>query len=334
MYWDINDILPYNALFNFILGERSNGKTYGVKKHAIKRFLKSGEQFIYLRRSENEVKEDKVKKFFDDVELDEEFKSVIFNYKSGEFFINGMLAGYTYYLRSTQDLKSVPFPKVRTIIYDEFLIEQSTKRYIKNEPQALLDFMHTVDRRRGLIKIYLIANAISITNPYFLAWDVEVPRNKKMISCKNNVLIQITQTHKGRDPKDYTPLEKFIEGTKYGDYALNADFLLDNDNFVKPLRDTKRDRYFITIKINKIFYGIYYAEDSSILYVTTHYDKKCTLIYVIIKDDAEPNIALLKGITNASLFKTFKKYYINSLVQYDSVNTKNIVDNSLKKMMY
>ena len=50
MFYDYNKVLSYNAMFNFIIGERGVGKTFGAKKFCINRFLKYGEQFVYIRR--------------------------------------------------------------------------------------------------------------------------------------------------------------------------------------------------------------------------------------------------------------------------------------------
>ena len=65
MYWDISRPLSYNCLFNFILGARGVGKSYGAKRWAIRDFLKTGKQFVYVRRYKEELK--KIDKFFDDV---------------------------------------------------------------------------------------------------------------------------------------------------------------------------------------------------------------------------------------------------------------------------
>ena len=62
MYWDIGKPLSYNALFNFIVGARGTGKTYGFKQWAIKDFLKTGAQFVYVRRYKQEMKD--IKNFF------------------------------------------------------------------------------------------------------------------------------------------------------------------------------------------------------------------------------------------------------------------------------
>ena len=60
MFWNIKRTLSYNCLFNFIIGQRGVGKTYGSLKWAIERYLKKekmGEthQFLYLRRMKVEL---------------------------------------------------------------------------------------------------------------------------------------------------------------------------------------------------------------------------------------------------------------------------------------
>ena len=40
MYWDINRPASYDCLFNFILGARGVGKSYGTKDAAIKDYIK------------------------------------------------------------------------------------------------------------------------------------------------------------------------------------------------------------------------------------------------------------------------------------------------------
>ena len=54
MYYSFDDILSRNGVFNFIIGGRGIGKTYGAKKIAIDTYLETGKQFIYLRRYKSE----------------------------------------------------------------------------------------------------------------------------------------------------------------------------------------------------------------------------------------------------------------------------------------
>ena len=54
-FYNFSEVLSQNAVYNFIIGGRGLGKTYGAKKHVIKKFLRHGEQFIYLRRYKTEM---------------------------------------------------------------------------------------------------------------------------------------------------------------------------------------------------------------------------------------------------------------------------------------
>ena len=60
LYIDIQRTLSYNALWNFILGMRGGGKTYGSLKYGIEQYLKAKSrktkfQFLYVRRMKTEL---------------------------------------------------------------------------------------------------------------------------------------------------------------------------------------------------------------------------------------------------------------------------------------
>ena len=49
LFYNFGPILSRNAVFNFCVGGRGIGKTYGATKLGIKNYLKDEQQFIYLR---------------------------------------------------------------------------------------------------------------------------------------------------------------------------------------------------------------------------------------------------------------------------------------------
>ena len=102
-------MLSYNKMLNFVLSQRGGGKTYSCKRLAIKNFLKTGKQFIYLRRYKTELKGDNVAKWFDDIK--EEFPDVDFAVKGHTFYINDKQAGFALSLTSQVQIRSTPFPK-------------------------------------------------------------------------------------------------------------------------------------------------------------------------------------------------------------------------------
>ena len=67
IFWDIDRTLTHSdALFFVIVGNRGGGKSYGAKKRAIKNFINKREQFGYIRRTKDDLK-DSSKEFFKDI---------------------------------------------------------------------------------------------------------------------------------------------------------------------------------------------------------------------------------------------------------------------------
>ena len=75
IFYNPAQTLSYNYKVNMVCSMRGPGKTFGTLVMLINRFLKYGEQFIYLRRTQEELKECK-NKLFDDIKAKEVFPGV------------------------------------------------------------------------------------------------------------------------------------------------------------------------------------------------------------------------------------------------------------------
>ena len=193
MFWDIAETLSYNALLNFVVGSRGCGKSYGSKKWCIDDYIKTGKQFIWVRRFNSEF-DDFKNSFFSDINHiypDHEFSFKTINYNTHKFMCNGEVMGFGIPLSISLKKKSIPYTEVDKIIFDEFIIEKGSSYYLRNEVEVFLDLMETVIRLRTDFKACMfIANAITFTNPYFLYFNIQKPRNKKMIKRSGDILIQ------------------------------------------------------------------------------------------------------------------------------------------------
>ena len=123
MYYQLNDILNKKALYNFIIGHRGVGKTYALKCYCIRRFIKHSEQFIWIRRYKSELKEAKSEFMSDILHL---FPNVKIEVEGYHLKIDNKIAGFFIPLSIASKYKSKPFPNVKTIVFDEFLITKST----------------------------------------------------------------------------------------------------------------------------------------------------------------------------------------------------------------
>lgn len=319
IYYSYNRVMSYDAFLNIIIGERGVGKSYGIKKFYINRFLKTGRQFIYLRRYETELKKLlRNDKFFEDLKTDEDFSLVKFGVSGNKLLVNGKVAGYAIPLSKSSTYKSDPFPNVDGIIFDEFLINNNTYHYLENEPIQLMEFIETVGRLRD-IKVWMLGNNTTIVNPYFDYFGVSVPYNSDIKTYKNGlILINYIKNEKYREVKKQSKFGKLIEGTRYGDYAIDNKSLLDNDLFRG--KKTPEAKYFCTLSVNNFQYGVWIDHNTFNMYINKQIDSACPINLAFnFKDHNEKTILLS---SKSVFYKNIYLHYTRGQLYFDTEKTK------------
>lgn len=327
MFWNINDPLSYNALFNFIIGNRGSGKSYGCKKWVISDFIKNKSQFAWVRRFDSELDDFKDNFFID---IKHEFPDVEFEYKSYKFYINKELAGFSFPLSISMKKKSQSYPLIDKLIFDEFIIDKGTSHYLNNEVQIFLNLCETIFRMRDNWRAFFVANAITFVNPYSLYFNLQKPINKKQIWRKGEFLVQFVQSEEFIQAKKNSRFGKVIEGTDFGQFNIENTFLRDNDDFI--IESPKKICYFFTLKASNEMYGVWFALDDGLIYVSRKYDPSYKLVYTTILENHKPNTLLLKG-NKSEIFNTFVKAFKQGNVYFDSIKTKNVVLESIKNTL-
>lgn len=312
MYWDINKPLSYDCLFNFILGARGVGKSYGAKNWAIKDFLKNGAQFVYVRRYREELK--KTDHFFDDISSafpDHEFKA-----RNNQFYIDGVLAGCALPLSTAKIEKSTPFPKVNKIIFDEFILDKGYHHYLPDEVTNFLELYSTIARDRD-VRVFFLSNALSAFNPYFTYFNIEIPYQKDF-KKQGEILVQMVRDNEYSEHMNKTRFGQLIQGTPYGAYAVDNKFLRDNKTFIE--KKTVRSRYAFSLRYKGEIYGIWVDYDSGIVYFSAD-SQEGGLIYSVTNEDLEVNTLLVKG--DRGLFKSiFVKAYKMGCCRFETAALK------------
>ena len=300
LYYNPQKMLSYNRILNFIIGARGIGKSYGMKIYPIKRFLKYGEQFIYVRRYKGELK--RVTQYFDDVK--DEFPEHTFQVKGRQFFIDGKLAGWAIPLSMWQSEKSNAFPNVSTIIYDEFIREKDNSGYIPNEVPALLNLMDTVFRDRENVRCICLSNAVTVVNPYFLYFNL-TPDITRRFNSNEDILIEIPDSRDFSDERRKTRFGKLIDGTSYGEMSLDNTFTGDSHVFIE--KRTKNSKFQFGIVYNGMEFGVWVDTDEGLMYLTTEYDPSTKLMFALTTNDMKENTMLMKSWKN--------NYYLNKMVR-------------------
>lgn len=328
MWYEYDRVLSFNAMLNFINGERGVGKSYGLKKYLLNKFKKKHRQFIYLRRFETELKKSlKDNEFFKDIQKDESFKNDKLYVRSDKFYMNDEICGYAIALTRSSIYKSVPFPDVDTIMFDEYLIENTTYHYLESEPERLLDFMETVGRLRN-IKVFLLGNSLSQVNPYFDYFNISLPYNSDIKTFKEGlILINQIKNEKYREVKKATNFGKLISDTKYSSYAIDNEFLKDNNNFIK--KKTPQSKFFFNIILNHHTYGVWLDYSSSDMFISKHYNANHPVNITFNYKDHSENTIMLKA--RSVFFQNLINHYEKGYLYFENQQIKSDITGLIHK---
>ena len=308
-------MLSHNQFINFILGNRGAGKSYGCKKWCIDDFIKRGKQFVWVRRYREEISN--IQSYFADIAS--AYPGHTFKVDGKKAYIDGKIAGYFIILSTSSRKKSDTYPNVNKIIFDEFIIDKGTIRYVPNEVTLFLELVETIFRMRDDCRIVLIANAISMVNPYFLYWRF-FPEEGREFTKRGVMLIQMVADEDFIEAKYKTKFGQLIRGTAYGDYAIENKFLRDNDDFIA--KKSNKAHYDGCIKYNDNYYGIWTDYNEGLVYISYKCNKQKDA-YCITKSDHSVNTVLLSNYRKIPLLKNLRDLFALGLIRFESNPIKN-----------
>ena len=187
-YYSVSAVNKKNATYNVIFGERSNGKTYALLKQGVSNFFKTGGQMAYVRRWKEDITGRRASQLFSalcangEIEKLTEGKYTGVNYWAGKFYLctyddNGKpifsdtdIVCYSFALSDGEHDKSTSFPRITTIVFDEFL---TNKIYLQDEFVMFMNTISTIVRKRDDVKIYMLGNTVNKYCPYFIEMGLE-----------------------------------------------------------------------------------------------------------------------------------------------------------------
>lgn len=328
-FYNFDKIYSYNGVYNFLCGARGLGKTYGAKYKAVKAAIEKGDQFIYLRRWKDELKKSK-ESFFADLAAEGAFPGI-------DFRVMGYYAqmapeetrdvkkrewktiGYFIPLSTAQSVKSVSYPLVRTIIFDEFIIEKGRTQYISNEAEVFNNFYSTVDRYKDKTRVFFLANSVSITNPYFLYYDIKPVSGQEWIKSHENFIV----CHFA-DSKDFqndvfkTRFGKFIQNTDYADYAVKSEFRDNHDGLLEE--KSPEANYVFTLETKTGTFSVWVDYKEMDYYVQKKRPKVENVMTLLPEQMSESKTLLT---VNDRLIQNMRTAFRHGKAQFDSAQSRN-----------
>ena len=203
-FWSPLHLLDTNCKYDMILSERARGKTTNLLLMGLCFFWEYGTQIQYIRSRENMIAKNKILNLFDTIV---EYKYI--EKLTGGKYNNVHYASRRFYLchkdedgeitdkmetqfftalcvEKNQDYKSSydTGGKGDFIVFDEFI----GKYYYPNEFVDFCDLLSTIIRKRRSAMIFMLANTLSKTSPYFR--EMMITREIDKISRGQDAYIQ------------------------------------------------------------------------------------------------------------------------------------------------
>lgn len=318
MWYDGSKILSYNKIINFVIGNRGGGKTFWAKKWAVTDFKKKGKTFVWIRRYKDELDNKKLSRFFDDIA--DLFPDDKLEVKNKVAYINDKKFGDFIPLSTAAQFKSVPFPTVNKVIFDEFIIDKGSIRYIKNEAEGFLELYSTIARLRDDVRAVFLGNSISISNPYFMYFKL-TPKLNKRFTSNDDIIIEMFTDTDYIDQVNKTRFGRLVAGTSYGDYAVDNNFLRDSQTFIE--KRTPASEFLCGMKYNGVMYGYWIDYKAGLIFMSQQHDPFSYALYTLTKDDHEPNLLLIKSMARNRHLAKIVFAFEHGLMRFNDQMTKN-----------
>jgi len=322
-----------------VIGARGYGKTYGLRKQFIKDAMK-GFRFVEIVRHKTQLKGDDAIQhgYFDKLSQDEEFAGKILLKTQG---VRAYMAdipdegkkpewrviGYFVAITEAQALKTRTFSNVKRILLDEAVLERDNpyKRYIPNEFQKVASIIDTVSRERAdddSLKptLYLLGNAVDITNPYFAHFGItKEPKEGYSWHCNKTVLLHYIQDAAYSSAK--------LSGTVAGRMLAGSSSAVENvDNRFRTVdsgviaRKTPNSKLQFIVAYSGRRYGVWLDLKEGYYYITGKEQERADVqTFALENSDMRPNYIMIQAVRK-QLQGLADLYYLG-IIKYDNEQT-------------
>ena len=198
-YYSTEHIDATGALYRVVIGKRSNGKTYSVLAKALELYLTKGQQLAIVRRWDEDFRGKRGQQMWDSIVANGLVKKLskgvwtdVYYYSARWYLcryegedgdkggkrrvIDETPIAYGFSITGQEHDKSTSYPRVMTILFDEFI---SRNAYQNEEFVNFQNVLSTIIRQRKGIIIYMLGNTVNKFCPYFQEMGLVHVKNQK-----------------------------------------------------------------------------------------------------------------------------------------------------------
>ena len=284
---DIRAIFKHGLPFNFLIGGRGIGKTYSLLDY----FLEMGTRFVYMRRTEKELRACSTDKLNPLKAINRDRGTNYRFYKESDVYsicdseatdgskwkATGDAIGIAVALSTFANIRGFDGTDFDVLFYDEFIPERRA-RPIRDEFDALMNAYETINRNReiqGKPPLILIcaSNSNKLDNPIFLGlglvskiFNMYVKEQELAVFQNRGLLVANYMRSPISERKRETALYKLTTGTEFAAMALANSFTGTAD--LSAARSMPLREYTPLVCYGELC--LYAHKSNGSLYATTH----------------------------------------------------------------
>lgn len=230
-YLNFGSVDSRGAVFNFLIGGRGTGKTYGCLQYT----LETEKKFLFLRRNQTQIDIISRPEFnpFKPIDPDIEIEKLT-KYHSA-FTVEEKIIGYAAALSTISKIRGFDASDIEVIIFDEFIPEPH-EHLVKNEGLALLNAYETINRNRELsgadpVRLFCLANSNNFDSDILSSFglypmiDKAIRTGREVIHDKRrSVLLVLLNDSKISERKKQTALYKATSSDEFLNMSIGNQF--------------------------------------------------------------------------------------------------------------
>lgn len=323
-----------NGEICFVLGAKGIGKTFGLRKICVDRFIKHGELFCEICRT-NAERDEVSKGYFDKLQNAGFFADYVFRTEKACGYIAPIppegekpmwrMCCYFVSLTNFQREKKRTFVKPKRFIYDEAVIDVKDRyhRYLKDEYLILANLLDSISRQQPgedyQYYLYLLGNAVDLTCPLLRYSGInKIPKFGFSYYKDKTVLLHYVEPWDADERKTRTLVGRMLDGHDESKIIFDNEFKDVTGREV--MRKTPNAQYKFGIKWGFMQYGIWIDSKAGLWFVTSKIPKGSKSTYTLTKRDSSVNYQMIQK-ANPLMKLVSEVYYIGGL-RYESAHLR------------
>lgn len=223
---------------------------------------------------------------------------------------------------------------VGTIVFDEFLPEDGVFYKGESEPNYFANICDSYIRVRDDVKIYMLANALNLHNPYFRQYDIQPDLTGEFTFFKNKrMLIQICPKGKYRKVKSddgLTPFQSTLAGTDYIAESASVDFK-DNDMSLVEERSPRAVPIGV-LDMNGSIVSVWYDYNREMLWYSLR--RVSSLVDKFSLSMGNGEFSSYHNLRESQLYSLMVNARFRNKIYFDTIGAKAVVVQNLKGSVF